>query len=242
MMLDIEYNYFHHCMLTSADGGVLYSFRTLTFRETNVRYNLFTDIPNRTGAQYALYNDGAHAWNVYGNVFYDAGSVNVVLNGGRDNVVYDNICIDANGKTSFYMYNSDMIDQTYSDDIKIGPDEEVNATFDRLRRKPEKGEPYYEEWYARWPEIYDFLLDFEDVDKGPQCIYYTINYFKNNYLFNMSCSVDEGSIADKFGVFEGNLELTTDTNEYFVDPTHGDYSPKDSSVMPNNHFDKIGRY
>ena len=58
----------------------------------------------------------------------------------------------------------------------------------------------------------------------------------------MSCSVDEGSIADKFGVFEGNKELTTDTNDYFVDPTNGDYSPKDSSVMPNNHFDKIGRY
>ena len=58
----------------------------------------------------------------------------------------------------------------------------------------------------------------------------------------MSCSIEENSIADKFGDYEGNLELTTDTNEYFADPTHGDYSPAKGVTMPNNHFDKIGRY
>ncbi len=243
IMTDIAYNYFHHCMLNSADGGVVYGFRSLTFRDNNVRYNLFTDIPNKTGVQYAIYNDGAHAWNIYGNIFYGAAAVNVVLNGGRDNYVYENVCINSGDpKSGFMLYNSDMIDEEYSDDIKIGPEDEVAATFDRLKQKPENGEPYYDEWYEKWPLIYDFFLDFEDISKGEQCIYYTVNHIKNNYLFDMSCNIDEGSIADKFGEFEGNLELTTDTNDYFTDPTHGDYSPAKGVSMPNNHFDKIGRY
>ncbi len=236
--IDIAYNYFHHCMLNSADGGVVYSFRGLTFRDNTVRYNLFTDIPNRTGVQYAVYNDGGHAWNLYGNIFYESGSVTIVLNGGRDNKVYDNIII---GRGSF-LYNSDMIDEEYSDEIKIGPDEEVNATFQNLTRKPEEGEPYYDLWRETWPLLYDFYLDFEDVDKGSQCIYYTVNYIKNNLLFDTTYSVHEGSIADKFGEIEGNLELTTDTNDYFVNPSIGDYSPKEDVSMPNNHFDMIGRY
>ncbi len=243
IMTDIAYNYFHHCMLNSADGGVVYGFRSLTFRDNNVRYNLFTDIPNRTGAQYAIYNDGAHAWNIYGNVFYGAGTINVVLNGGRDNYVYENVCINSGDpKSSFMLYNSDMIDEEPTEEIKIGPDEEVEATFQYLSRKPEEGEPYYDLWRETWPLLYDFYLDFKDVDKGPQCIYYTINHIKNNYLLDMSCSIEENSIADKFGDYEGNLELTTDTNEYFADPTHGDYSPAKGVSMPNNHFDKIGRY
>ena len=243
IMTDIAYNYFHHCMLNSADGGVIYGFRSLTQRDSNIRYNLFTDIPNRTGVQYAIYNDGAHAWNIYGNVFYGAAAVNVVLNGGRDNYVYENVCINTgNPKSSFMLYNSDMIDEEPTEEIKIGPDEEVNATFQNLSHKPEEGEPYYDLWRETWPLLYDFYLDFKDVNKGPQCIYYTINHIKNNYLFDMSCSIEENSIADKFGDYEGNLELTTDTNDYFADPTHGDYSPAKGVSMPNNHFDKIGRY
>ncbi|MBR6807857.1 MAG: right-handed parallel beta-helix repeat-containing protein, partial [Clostridia bacterium] len=240
---DIAYNYFHHCMLNSADGGVVYGFRSLTQRDSNVRYNLFTDIPNRTGAQYAIYNDGAHAWNIYGNIFYGAATINVVLNGGRDNHVYENVCINTGKpKSSFMLYNSDMIDEELTEEIKIGPEGEVDATFHYLTHKPEEGEPYYELWRETWPLLYDFYLNFEDIDKGPQCIYYTINHIKNNYLFDMSCSIEENSIADKFGDYEGNKELTTDTNDYFVDPTNGDYSPIDPSAMPNNHFAEIGRY
>ena len=208
-----------------------------------LQHSLVTDIPNKTGIQYAIYNDGAHAWNIYGNIFYDAGSVNIVLNGGRDNYVYENICIEGERRdVGFLVYNSDMIDEEYSSDIKIGPDEEVNATFDRLSQKPAVGSQYYDLWYSKWPLIYDFLLDFEDVDKGSQCIYYTVNYIKDNYLFGMSCSVEEGSIADKFGVFENNQEFSTDVNGTFVNPTLGDYSPLDPFAMPNNHFDRIGRY
>ncbi len=244
IMTDIAYNYFHHCMLNSSDGGVVYGFRSLTYRDNNVRYNLFTNIPKKAdGAQYAIYDDGAHAWNIYGNIFYGAAAVNVVLNGGRDNYVYENICINSNNPSSrFLTYNSDMIDEESGDEIKLGPDGDINATFDYLKRKPEKGEPYYDLWYEKWPILYDFLLDFEDVDKGPQSIYYTINHIKNNYLFDMHFNIGEGSIADKFGDIEGNLELTTDKNDYFTDPTHGDYSPAKGVSMPNNHFDKIGRY
>ena len=36
--------------------------------------------------------------------------------------------------------------------------------------------------------------------------------------------------------------MSTNENVCFADPTHGDYSVTDTSVIADNHFAKIGRY
>ena len=240
---DIAYNYFHHCMLNSADGGVVYGFRAFNYRDSNIRYNLFTDIPNKTGAQYAIYNDGSHAWNIIGNIFYDAGSVNVMLNGGRDNYVCDNICIESkNGKTSFLGYNSDPteIDENGKPQINSNT-EQIDAMYRALNERLSKDSPYYDLWYAEWPLLFDFSLDINDAGNY-DCIFHTINYIKNNHLVGMTASYEENSIAAVFGDFENNIEYPKDENPIFVNPALGDYSIREGVDLQDNHFSEIGRY
>jgi len=240
---DIAYNYFHHCMLNSADGGVVYGFRAFNYRDSNIRYNLFTDIPNKTGAQYAIYNDGSHAWNIVGNIFYDAGAVNVMLNGGRDNIVCDNICIESEkGNTGFLVYNSDPteIDENGKPQINSNT-EQIDAMYRALNERLSKDSPYYPLWYDEWPLLFDFSLDINDAGNY-DCIFHTINYIKNNHLVGMSADFEENSIADVFGEIKDNSEYEKDENPIFVDPTHGDYSIREGVGLEDNHFAEIGRY
>ena len=63
----------------------------------------------------------------------------------------------------------------------------------------------------------------------------------NNMFFDCGDIVFDGDIA-KVSTFENNREMSSSENVCFADPTHGDYSVTDTSVIADNHFAKIGRY
>lgn len=91
----IEYNNIHDMCLVTDDVGALYYGRNPSMRGHLVRYNYFHDLgqTHRTTAVY--HDDGACGMKVFGNIFYKAGTLPVLIGGGSDNPYYNNIFIDS---------------------------------------------------------------------------------------------------------------------------------------------------
>lgn len=90
----IEYNDIHHVCLSTDDVGGLYYGRDPSMRGHNVRFNYFHEL-GRTYHTSAIYHDdGACGMNVFGNVFYKAGTIPSLIGGGSDNVYVNNIFIE----------------------------------------------------------------------------------------------------------------------------------------------------
>ena len=228
----IEYNIFDNMMYNTEDYGAVYTAGSVTKRDSKIRYNLFMNM--KLGAKYGVYLDECTAGHqVYGNIFYDIKGVGVVMNGGRDNVVRDNVFINAN----FFTSNPGLYDY-----ITNGNPEEVTGHFnypDYMNNKPKEGEEGYDVWCERWPILYNVNFDPEKVG-DPDCAFTTVNYFENNCLVNRN--VEPYGVSELFGVFEGNIECTDKDNPIFIDPTHGNYGIREDSGFHSIPFDKIGRY
>ena len=237
--LTIEYNVFDNMMMNSADYGAVYSFRLLAFRDNTIRYNIFKNI-RAESAQYGIYIDGSYAQNIYGNIFYDAGTRGIVINGGRENNVHDNVFIGSNSYNgSSITYNSDLCGIDENGMPFANNEEKYDITLERLGMAPDRESPHFAKWYAKWPILYDYSLDFTNIDSF-DCIFNTVNEIKNNAFFNVPH--DKTDIHKYFADETGNKDYTLNDNPIFTDPTHGDYSIKDTSRFFDNHFDKIGRY
>lgn len=105
----IEYNDIHHVCLEGADNGGFYMGRDWTQRGNVIRYNKFHDIYGfglgslATNAEGKYRYEAPHqAWGVYlddcssgteiyGNIFYRVPLAGVMIGGGRDNHVHNNI-------------------------------------------------------------------------------------------------------------------------------------------------------
>lgn len=93
----IEYNEFHDVCRESDDMGAAYSGRNVTYRGNVFRYNYFHDIqstvPSRVGTMGLYFDDQISGTTVFGNVFRNV-PIGVFVNGGRDNVVANNLFVD----------------------------------------------------------------------------------------------------------------------------------------------------
>ena len=173
-------------------------------------------------------------------MFYDAGTRGIVINGGRDNSIHDNVFIGTNSYNgSSITYNSDLCGIDENGKPYANNEEKYDMTIERLGMAPDRDSPCFDAWYAKWPIIYDYSLDFKDVD-SKDCIFNTVNEIKNNVFFNVEH--DRTEIHEYFADESGNVDYDLDSNPFFADPTHGDYSVTDTSKFADNHFDKIGRY
>ncbi|UKJ09281.1 right-handed parallel beta-helix repeat-containing protein [Solitalea lacus] len=91
----IEYNNIHHAVTQGDDMGAIYYGRDPSEFGNKVRYNFFHHLGNDHGYLVAVYHDdGACGMEVYGNVFYKAGSRASLIGGGNDNVYRNNLFID----------------------------------------------------------------------------------------------------------------------------------------------------
>ena len=106
----VEYNDIHHVAMEGSDSGAFYMGRDWSMQGNVLRYNLWHDIygygcqrvhESTTSVTYesphaawAVYlDDCASGTTVYGNIFYRVPMCAVVIGGGRDNVVENNIMI-----------------------------------------------------------------------------------------------------------------------------------------------------
>ena len=225
----IENNVFDNMMMTTQDFGAVYTWNSVAARGNKIRHNIFTNID-----VYGVYlDDNTCGQEVYGNLFYDC-ICGVVLHGGRESDVHDNIFIDSSlsytGNT--IGASTDTLEQAYA-----------SAFYFYLMavRAPE-GSAGYEIWKERWPSMYSY--DYNPANMGqPNCIYTPAHRVRDN-LF-----IDEGFVAGtehnlgdnaKYGDVGNNIEYTKDDNRFFADPTHGDYSLIDGVELAYNLFASAG--
>jgi hypothetical protein len=90
----IEYNEIHHVALETGDVGAIYAGKDYSFRGNAIRYNFIHHMGGLGLGSMGVYMDdcvsGTH---IYGNVFYQAPRA-VMLGGGRDHQVENNIFVE----------------------------------------------------------------------------------------------------------------------------------------------------
>ena len=229
----IEYNIFENMMMTTEDFGAVYTWHSEARRDNQIRYNIFMNMIG--GSKYGIYlDDGTAGQQVYGNIFYNVKGQNIVFNGGRDNVVHDNVFI----KAAWISYGPGLYSL-----IEEGTPELVTEHDNYkylMNNLVKEGEDGYDLWKERWPIMYAYNIDPSKVGEV-ECLFTTVHYLKNNYSFGNHPG-GFGEVGDKFGVLENNLSFDLDENPIFTDPTHGDYSIREGVDFLDNQFYKIGRY
>ncbi|MCF8373625.1 MAG: right-handed parallel beta-helix repeat-containing protein [Bacteroidales bacterium] len=91
----IEFNNIHHVCQVVHDQGALYYGRDPSERGHKVSYNFFHHLDSKHLTAAVYHDDGACGMEVFGNVFYKAGSKPVLIGGGMDNSYTNNIFIDS---------------------------------------------------------------------------------------------------------------------------------------------------
>ena len=244
-----EYNYLHDVANDLDDMGAVYTGRSFVNRDNEFRYNVIAGTSD-SHTSFGLYlDDGVAAQKAYGNIFYDCGTLGFVNSGGQYADLHDNVCVRtsplwgeptnamaATAKYYYWVYDEDSEHPTAwnSGNFRI--------LYNTLKKRPAPGDEYYGLWLERWPELYEVLEDYDDVE-NPNCpaspgFCSVYNNYAIGYCHNV---IDEP--VERFAVkFGNNSEFTIDENPIFVNPTTGDYRIREGVDFPDIHFEEVGRY
>jgi len=105
--------------------------------------------------------------------------------------------------------------------------------------KPMPGHPMYDEWYKRWPHLYDFTTDPSKVGEE-NCLFTQSTYLSNNSA--IGGKIHESETISRFMFGGNNNEYTDKVNPLFVNPSIGDYRIRDDADFHKIPFENIGRY
>lgn len=235
----LEYNEVHDVALETGDVGAFYIGRDWTCRGNIIRHNYFHHIhgPGHGGARPVYLDDWSSGTTVYGNIFYDA-TYAVLIGGGRDNTVENNIFIDclpsvhvdARGigwarnyfDTSHPNHQHTLFDRMeamrydkppyrdrYPELMKLYEDEPALPKYNRIVRNISSGGRFID------------LLDGVDLD----LVAVTDNYIADPVLARMVSNTDNGSLDSTY--------TASDVN--FVDllERHGNIVAQDAPVFRN---------
>ena len=239
-----EYNVIRDAAYDLSDVGAIYTGRSFVNRDNTFRYNLILQENHHSGC-FAMYmDDGVAAQNIYGNVFYNF--MTLMHSGGQYMNIHDNVFISTGSGSDHESFRA--WDKYYNfryDENAENPTAWNSGNFrilyGTLALRPGPESEYYELWRSRWPELYEIIDDYDDVE-NPNCpatpcfcsIY-------NNY--SIGCTGTINPAVMKFAVrCENNPNLAPDGNPCFVNPTRGDYRIRDGADCPDIRFEEIGRY
>ncbi len=165
----IEYNIINEACNFIEDQGAIYIGRDPSEFGNIIRYNFFKNIgaTGFTDAKFAMavyFDDGACGTQLYGNVFYKAGTRTVTILGGSYNHVFNNIFIES--QMAFHLEDA----QATWGKAKVAP----GGTFDiRLSAVRYKNPPYS----TAYPELSIYFQDHPEVPKH--------NDIENNVFINI---------------------------------------------------------
>ena len=211
----IEYNEIHHVCQETGDAGAFYMGRDWTMRGNIVRFNYFHDLSATEGVpgEYhdvmAIYlDDTAAGTTVFGNLCVRAGHA-VMIGGGRDTVVANNIFVDCRPAVSLDARGIGWAAKS----LTPGGNWDMQ---ERLAAVPYDKPPYS----TRYPHLAEILSD------NPNAPKYVV--IQHNIILRCPDWLQIQDQADKLpGITLGpNL---TDTGLFFVDAAHGDYRLKPNS-------------
>jgi parallel beta-helix repeat protein len=210
----VEYNEIHHVCLETSDAGAFYMGRDYTERGNILRYNYFHDLMQ--GEVMAIYlDDFASGTTVYGNVVFKAGR-GVLLGGGRDNSVKNNVFIDCL-QPSFLDARGTNWARKYFD----GTD---TALSDRLKAVNYREPPFSK----RYPE----LLRLYDKDPAlPEGNVFANNVFAGGPGLEIRRDVPGGTVKVEKNLVGGDPR--------FVDRARNNFQLKDDSPALRLGFRRI---
>ncbi len=156
----IEYNNIHDVVLRSSDAGAIYSGQSWTRYGCVIRYNCIYNIGSEGYRPDAIYfDDMLSGQTAYGNLIVNTKKNGIMIGGGRDNHIYNNILVN-NGRSIFYddRARDGLLNNGWA--IRAVNDYENSNMWKDLRSRPYQGEI----WAAKYPRLAAITHDFNDVD------------------------------------------------------------------------------
>lgn len=211
----IEYNEIHDVCLVTDDVGAIYYGRNPSERGNVVQYNYIHQLGNihRTTAVY--HDDGACGMKVHGNVFYQAGTIPVLIGGGSDNVYTNNIFIDnpvgikVDNRMQAFEWAKPMI--------------AAGGVIEQRLNEVHYNQPPYS---TRYPELAKY---WEEDPSFPKRNIVDENIFVN--VDQIILKVDEGVNADKQFLDFSENNLITNEDPGFVDFKNQNFELKESAKV-----------
>ena len=160
----IEYNVISEACNFMDDQGAIYMGRDPSEFGNIIRYNFFKNIGNFGMTMAVYYDDGACGTQLYGNVFYKAGSRTIMLGGGSYNPIFNNIFI--NSKLALHLDN--RLDGWAKNSLLPG------GIFEIRMNKVSYNKPPYSDAY---PELVTYFKDSPQTPKH--------NDIQNNLFVNV---------------------------------------------------------
>lgn len=241
----MEYNEFHHICMDVDDMGVIYLGRDPSEYGNVVKHNFFHHIGQPDVSVMAVYvDDGACGTQVYGNIFYKAGTKSVMIGGGQNNDFSNNIFIDV--PLAFHI-DSRLLEWSKNKVARGG-------IFDYRLDLVKHDEPPYSNRYPKlagyWDNLPALPLD-NDINNNVFVDVEQIHNFEEMWYYPMQVLTgDEKEFYKKNKPDFDNLDalnFITEEDPGFVDPDKLNYSLMERSVVFDSlshfepiPFDKIG--
>lgn len=188
----IEYCDITHVCQEVDDQGAIYYGRDPSERGNVIRYCYFHELSPKHRVTATYHDDGSCDGTVYGNIYYKAGSMPVLIGGGKDHKYYNNIFIDS----PCAIHIDNRFQNWYSYALEKGAVIETRLNAVRYKEPP---------YSVRYPK----LLNYWDEDAStPQR-----NLFHTNLFYKVGQVVKNG---ERWGEFWNNYATAVDPG--FVDP------------------------
>ncbi len=218
----IEYNLIHDVNLLTDDGGAIYSGRRWDWYGTVIRYNLIYDLGSGDHKPVGIYMDDALAGQtIYGNVLVNVPNIGMLLGGGQDLIVHDNIVVNSYSPVSFDNRGLSGLSgdekssfyQTYK---------EGGSIWQLLYESPWQSEI----WQKAYPQYAHYSDDFSNTDDPDFVLNPGHSSVTRNLLVSARGTV--GDLADEVykysEVADNALFKLSALKKIFVDPDNGDYT------------------
>jgi hypothetical protein len=205
----MELNEIHDVCQETGDVGVFYTGRDWTVRGNVIRHNYIHDVsgPGLYGAQGVYLDDAASGTLVFGNFICKTARA-MLLGGGRDNVVENNLMVHCGESIDFDNRGLNWMKETVTAPGGLMPK--------RLMEMPFRQPP----WSERYPQLLTVL---DDQPAAPKH-----NTLRNNVVCRCKPMQLAKEVA-QYGTVADNLTLVDDAE--LVDAAKGDFRLRsDSSV------------
>lgn len=209
----VEYNVIDGACKFMDDQGAVYLGRDPSEFGNIIRYNFLKNIGNIGITMGVYFDDGACGTQLYGNVFYKAGTRNVLVGGGQYNKIENNIFIDA----EMAIHLDNRLENWAKNSLR------PNGTFEiRMNAMNYKQSPFAK----KYPEMIRYFEDSPAIPKH--------NDVKNNVFVRIKLinngKKEWGPVLDQ--------NMITDQDIGFADFAHQDFSLKDNSIV----FEKLPEF
>ena len=242
--LIVEYNYIHDVALLSDDCAAIYSGKREDAVGNVIRYNVLYNLGDKDHSPNGIYwDDGLCGQTAYGNLIVNCKGSAFLMGGGRNNVAFNNIIINAG-----YAFS-------YDDRVRLGivfyGDTSFNGVDYAFMQRKLAEVPWQEDtWQNAYPYMRNWTLD----TSYPNDTYLAYNPAESKITNNLIISdiysignIDQ-SIYRFSDISDNTIFMLNAMKRIFVDPENGDYRLRDDSAVYNRlpdfeplPLDKVGR-